>query len=353
MRAIGLLLALGLSLATVPVASAAKPAPRDYLSAAFETERVLDRGDRPNWSPDGTRLAFTDSDSTQGHAYVLDLASGDVDCLTCAFGAEGQVARIYHLSDGSYLIVGGGPHVLLTELYWMPRSAATAPQALGVAAWGEVAVSPVMTPTGGFRIAWSSAFTNGEIMTAELRHDGATATLTDRRVVARPPGQPEDAPGGRQGEPYDFSRDGRSLTYWAITAPADGEMYEVDLATGAVRYLYRHPSHNETHLFPGDQFGLEESNRDSDPDGPVRGVSGLLAGTGVAGGPFDLYVVSLADPTQVRRLTFASDAGGQANQSVPSPDGRRIAYVLAAPSGGESGLYVGTFDGTRRSRAGR
>lgn len=347
-------LVLALSLASLPLASAARaPAPVDYLTASFEIRRVLDWGDRPNWSPDGTRIVFTESDTAQGYAHVLDLADGDVDCLTCKFGPGGLVTRIYHLPDASYLIEAGA-NLLLTELYWMPADASAPPQPLGVPASGEVAISRRTTPGGGLRLAWSSAFSNSEIMTGELRHDGSTARVVEQRPVPRP----LQADDGllRYGEPYDFTSDDRKLLYWGFAAPADGEMYEVDLETGEVDYLYRDPSHNETHLLQGDRFGLEESNRASDPDGPARGVSGLFAGTagGPAGmgGPFDLFVVSLDDPSKVRRLTHISDLGGQANQSIPAPDGRRIAFVVAAPSegplAGQSGVYVGEFTKTKK-----
>lgn len=348
MKRIVLLIVVVLSVASLPRASAS-PAPVDYLSAPFEMQRVLDWGDRPNWSPDGTRIVFTESDTAQGHAYVLELATGSVDCLTCQWGDQGLVTRIYHLPDWSFLIEAG-PNLLVTQLYWMPADASIAPQPLDVWASGEVAILPRTTEADGFRLAWSSAFSTGEIMTGELRHDGSTPSVVEQRPVPRPLVDPDDAL-LRYGEPYDFSRDGEALTYWGFAAPADGEMYEVDLETGEVRYLYRDPSHNETHLFPGEQFGLEESNRASDPHGPVRGVSGLLPGTAggpaSVGGPFDLFVVSLDDLSTIRRLTHVSDIGGQANQSIPAPDGRRIAFVVDAPPrgplAGHSGIYIGEF----------
>ena len=337
----------------------------DYLHAPFQMRRVLDWGDRPNWSPDGRRLAFTESDTGDGFAYELDLDTAGVRCLTCRWGPSGLVTRIYHLPDGSYLVeaapgretsssdavgggpVGGGPAGLLTtELYWMPASAAMPPQPLDVPAAGEVAISTRTASGGGFLIAWSSPFTRGQIMTGELTHDGSRAAVTNRQTI--PTQLPQaDGPLGGYGEPYDFARNGEALVFWGFAAPLDGEMFEVDLETGAVQRLYRDPSHNETHLFPDERFGLEESNRASDPNGPLRGVSGLAASAPGVGGAFDLFVVALDGPRQIRRLTDVSDLGGQANQSVPAPDGRRIAFALdgppSGPYAGKGGLYVGEF----------
>jgi hypothetical protein len=301
---------------------------------------------------------FTESDSTDGPAYLLELDSGEVRCLTCQWGPRGLVTRIYHLPDSSFLIeagqnledstspigTGSGPGLVTTELYWMAASAAAPPQPLDAQASGEVAILPRALDDGRFRIAWSGPGTLGQITTGALTHDGAHATLSDRRAVSAPG---PDGPLGGYGEPYAFARDGDAVTFWGFEPGIDGEMYEIDLDTGAVQHLYRDPSHNETHLFPGERFGLEESNRASDPDGPTRGVSGLLAAAPGAGGPFDLFIVALDDSNRLRRLTHVSDIGGQASQSTPSPDGRRIAFVLQAPANGEfagmSGLYVGDF----------
>lgn len=332
----------------------------DYLNAPFEMRRVLDWGDRPNWSPDGRRLIFTESDSEDSPAYELHLDTGEVRCLTCQWGPKGLVTRIYHLPDSSFLIeagpnlensssetgTGSGPGFLATELYWMPASAATPPQPLDAQASGEVAISPRPTSGGGFRIAWSGVLTLGQIKYGELVHDGKRAAIVNKRAITTPLPRANGAVGG-YGEPYDFARNDAAVTFWGIDWLLNGEMFELDLATGATRYLYRDRSHNETHLFPDERFGLEESNRASDPNGLVRGLSGLLGAVPLVGGPFDLFVVALDGSNQVRRLTNVSDIGGQANQSIPAPDGRRFAFVLQAPSSGPlaglDGLYVGEF----------
>jgi hypothetical protein len=342
----------------------------DYFTAPFEVHRVLDWGERPDWSPDGNRLAFTESDTEESYAYELDLRTGEVRCLTCQWGPNGLVTRIYYLLDSSFLILAG-PDVVSTQLHWMPASLSMPPQSLNATASGEVAISRQGSGEGRFRIAWG-AFQNSasQMLTGEIVHDGSRAELSDVRVVYE---YPLNSPPPQAGdslatfvETYNFAKDDQVVTFWTIERTTiDGEMYELELSTGALTKLYQSPWHNETHLLPVQRFGIEESNRASDPDGPFRGVSSLPAEflalvlllLGVedpptepldAGRPFDLFLVAIDGSERVRRLTHVSDIGGQAHQSVPAPDGRRVAFALQAPSSGpfagKPGLYVGQFN---------
>src|SRR6185436_12340826 len=98
----------------------------------------------------------------------------------------------------------------------------------------------------------------------------------DRRIVyafdARKP-----APGAPTfAEAYNISADGSRAMFWSVDpGTLDSGMYEVDIASGRTREIAASPAHNETHVFPDETYGLEESNRASDPDGPLRGISSL------------------------------------------------------------------------------
>ena len=153
--------------------------------------------------------------------------------------------------------------------------------------------------------------------------------------------------------------------FWTIEPrTVDSEMYKVDIATKAVSKVYASPAHNETHVFPDERYGLEEANHLSDPSGPYRGVSGLGRGgvemilqmKGVPNAQdvaaansdkgFDIFIVTM-DGKQRRSLTNISPSGGQAHQSIVSPDGKHIAFAVKGPKEGKPlhpvGLYVGTF----------
>lgn len=367
-------------------AAARTETPVDYFAAGLTTKRVLDWGDRPNWSPDGKRLVFTRNDVEDGPAYEIDLASGKGKCLTCRFGANGQVTRIFFLPDGSFLIEAGrnlettssqrgggsGEGAASTALYWMAADARMPPQSLQAAAIGDIAILSNPLPEGGFRIAWGACNADAcELTVADLLHDGSRAVLANRRIVYS---NSREKPDSRASFPeaYDFTDDGKTITFWTLVPRTlESAMYRFSLADSS---LVRQPSdgaHNETHLFPDGRHGLEESNRASDPDGPVRGVSALAVSTVTlllkAGGkegridpvanadkPFDLYVTVADGSRKPRRLTFFSDRGGAAHQSTPAPDGRRIAYAVRAPAegplAGQSGLYVAAFGPSKPAR---
>ena len=61
----------------------AKDAKIDYLTASFHQERLLEWGNRPNWSPDGRRIAFTKDDLVDSPAYEIDVRTKKIRCLTC------------------------------------------------------------------------------------------------------------------------------------------------------------------------------------------------------------------------------------------------------------------------------
>jgi hypothetical protein len=166
-------------------------------------------------------------------------------------------------------------------------------------------------------------------------------------------------------ETYDFADHGKSVLFFTMekTNLSQG-MHMIELESGRMTRMPTDGYHNETHLFSDERFGLEESNRASDPSSPIRGLTGhpvwavesILRRAGRAdarelaqrygGRKFDLFVNEWASGKR-RRLTFVSDIGGEAHQSSPSRDGRRIAFAMIAPPtgayAGKGGLYVGTF----------
>lgn len=370
--------AASIAASILPIPSPARAAPEaaagkiDYLTAPFRQERILDWGDRPNWSPDGRRIVFTKDDLVDGPAYEIDVKTKKVRCLTCKFGKTQFVTRIFYLPDDSFLIEaapgmaggsGGSGDAGRTQLFWMPKNLGK-PVSLGTGAMGDIAIGRTPNADKSFNIAWSRPKEKGlQLVMAKLKNDGRTAQFSDvRELYGYQIGQSGET---SFPEAYEFIDGGRAVMFWTIEPrTVDSEMYKVDIATKAVSKVYATPAHNETHLFPDERYGLEESNYASDPDGPYRGVSGLgqagvemiLQMKGVANAKavaaansdkgFDIFVVTM-DGKFRRPLTNISPSGAQAHQSIVSPDGRHIAFAVKGPKEGASahpvGLYVGTF----------
>jgi len=248
----------------------------------------------------------------------------------------------------------------------MPASAAMPPQALQADAIGEIAIDYKQLPGGGSRIAWGEFSGNPQMTTGELVHDGSRAALTNRRIAYSYPPADTNSPITII-ETYDFAQNGKSVLFFTIEKGWLSQgMYMIGLESGKITHMPTDDAHNETHLFPNERFGLEESNRASDPSSPIRGLTGhpvsaveaMLSRAGRAdakemaqrygGRGFDLFLHDWVSDKR-RRLTFVSDLGGEAHQSSPSRDGRRVVFAMIAPRSGpfvgKSGLYVGTFGG--------
>jgi len=367
--------AILLPLASMPARAAEQEAVAsriDYLTAPFRQERILDWGNRPNWSPDGRRIVFTKDDLVDGPAYEIDVKTKKVRCLTCKFGKTQFVTRIFYLPDNSFLIEaapgmaggsGGSGDAGRTELFWMPKSLGK-PVSLGTGAMGDIAIARTLNADKSVNVAWSRPRDKGlQLIKAKLKNDGRTAQFSDIELLYDYKiGQPGET---SFPEAYEFIDGGRAVMFWTIEPRTmDSEMYKVDVASKVVSKVYATSAHNETHLFPDERYGLEESNYASDPDGPYRGVSGLgksgvemvLQMKGVANAKevaaansdkgFDIFVVTM-DGKSRRPLTNISPSGAQAHQSIVSPNGRQIAFAIKGPKDGASpypvGLYVGTF----------
>lgn len=375
---------LALTTGASAIAAQGQPAPmRDYFNDKFEVERVMDWGERPVWSFDSKRIAFTVDDEHLGPAYEMDVATRMTKCLTCKWGASGYLARIYYLADGSYLILGPPSlesadtkiaakpeRAAMTYLYWMPADASTPPQALGAAAGGEIAIDYDYSPPGTTRIAWGEFPAWGDInaksrlLVGEVMNDGKRAWLVNRKEVYG--GAPtDDKKLVTFTEAYDFIDRGNSVLFFTHEKSGlTSAMVKVDIATGKMTPMPTDGQHNETHSFPDVRFGLEESNRASDPSSPYRGMTGhragglasMLKGAGLAnadalgqqygGKPFDLYVHDW-NTGKRRRLTQMFEIGGEAHQSSPARDGTHIAYVnrpaVNRTFTGQSGIFIGTF----------
>src|SRR3712207_7256878 len=64
--------------------------------------RLLEHGERPAWSPDGTRVVYLDR--VRGNVHELDLATRRSRCLTCAFAHDRSEEHTSELQSRQYLV---------------------------------------------------------------------------------------------------------------------------------------------------------------------------------------------------------------------------------------------------------
>ena len=75
-----------------------------WLDALPANEEILTHfGERADFSPDNQRVAFMDK--SFGDAFVIDLKTRIIRCLTCNVPAA-VFLRVMHLSNGDYILIG-------------------------------------------------------------------------------------------------------------------------------------------------------------------------------------------------------------------------------------------------------
>ncbi len=295
---------------------------------------MLASGLRPDWSPDGTHLAYLDA--LVGNVFELDLATGESRSLTAHFANNG-FTRARYLANGDLLLCGpGGASAAQgdagdrwkTELSYLAHDANTPAQRLGEPCFEGPAVS-----RRDMKIAWtrsdypdSVVFGRSEIWTGRIEIDGGVPRLVDKRLrVSR-----RDFWYLAFLETQDFRPpDDRELLFTAY-AYKGGEVMGVDLGSGAL-------------VDYSNDWGYDEAEGVF-PDGRSIAVERELATyTAVPVGDIDIWQLALDGSGSWRRLThFSEYAGYGANNPVISPDGRKMAFGLRI-KGGEHGNAEGIF----------
>lgn len=295
-------------------------------------------GERPVFSPDGTRIAFIGE--SYGDAYEYDLATGEVRNLTVHAPHKGFL-RIHYLSDGSYLLLG--PRVpaktraetrfTAIEMFWMDADARHPPVALGVTVWEGIATSHA-----GNKVAWAesvplaTSFLDVErtpVRVATVKVEGRTARLVDVTKVI-------DVPASNCFfEGQDFLPDDSGLIMPCYGLPKairpDHQIYQtkvvsLDLKTGE---LTTYPTPPELYgevegMFPDGRHALVECTQDNH-DG------------------MDICLLELdAEDPQYTRLTRIMDYGRwKWGNPVVSPDGKSIALQTGSADVVDAGVGQG------------
>jgi hypothetical protein len=279
-------------------------------------------GERPEFSPDGTKIAFIGK--SYGDAFAYDLASGTIRNLT-SHAAHNGFLRVHYLPDGSFLLLGPrvpaatreATRTSAIELFWMDAQAKGPPVALqrtvmegiavsrtaNIVAWAEI--HPLVPTLAEVK---SSTVMRGTVVVA----NGRARLENVRRVL-------ETDVNRCVVETQDFLPGDRGLLmpcyYFSAQSSRKTDVVSVDFATGQLT-TYPTPArlYGEVEgMFPDGKRALVECSEDR--------AAGM-----------DLCLLELrTENPRYTRLTRIMDFGRwKYGNPVVSPDGRTIAAQIGA-----------------------
>lgn len=294
--------------------------------------KLLDYGERPYWSPDGTRIAFIEQN--YGDVCEMDFETREVRNLTGNLGDHHDFLRVLFLSNGDYLLIGPkefkdrdiSRHVE-SELWVMDKAAKTPPVPLGRRMFEGAGVSTI-APRLTYAVSGRNDPSIGddhayECHVTDIEYGPDGPRLGVDTVVYR-------ASGGRRPEPQDFRHDDREVIMAEYVRDQDSAerrkciVKGVEIETGAVRtYIDEQGVHNECEgIFPDHEHICLESACDT-TDEIWKLYPRPMAGT------TDLWKLKLDGSGRRARLThFFDRVPWRASNSNVSPDGRWLAFMV-------------------------
>lgn len=331
-----LLLALAAMMVTTTAAQQSNGStPFDNLPDNID--RLTYFGERPSFSPDGSKIAFMSK--SYGDAFQFDLETEQITLLT-HYPHAGYL-RVQYLPNGDLFLIGPRNFNFDDDLgtlrdsemeMWVLKNGSNKAVALNHKIWEGVAISRHRN-----LISWANTdhnypdqiSTNVSIMyTAEIVYlNGGEPALANQREVLR-----TTWPECRL-EPQDFLKNDTELTYSCYDLPSGldyGLSYVngINLETGVITtYRKVDYEYNEVEgIYPNGKFTLVESTREQ--LGPSRII--------------DLWRLRLEpNSTDFTRLTFFGKYPPyKAGNPVISPDGCSMAFQTSKV-GDEAGIGYG------------
>ncbi|HEX7855199.1 MAG TPA: hypothetical protein VF503_16040 [Sphingobium sp.] len=300
-------------------------------------------GERPAFSPDGTRVTFVGK--TYGDAYEIELATGRVRNLTGQFPHQG-IVRVQYLPNGDYILVapkrftGPGSRFKL-DLFVLAKDLRTGLRPLnqevhegialgpnGLIAWQQVPAGSKLRDgenwlTGALRVGL-------EHYVGRVAYRGGVPMLVDKQRIMTPP------PSGCMFmEVQDFRNDGREIVFYAgcqdLGGPQQMRIIGYDLKT----------RHYTTFLATADYAEVEGVA----PDGKWASVECGTRTPGAMVPPLDICRLELVPNGKLSRLIIGTAPGSTEKVSNPvvSPDGKAVAFQSADGSIGDIGEGAGIY----------
>jgi Tol biopolymer transport system component len=332
-------LAIALLFALPALAQRKSGSPLDHLPPNIEVLSYF--GERADFSPDNKRIAFMDK--SFGDAFVMDLATRHIHCLTCSIPGA-SFLRIMHLSNGDYILIGPEKFIDIhtsrardNELWYLSAKPGSKPVRFGVHLSEGAAVSKK-----SMQIAYSelpAQFPDipsgtSRMVTADVDLSGGTPKLTHRKVVY------ESKTPACNLEAQDFYDQDSKLTFICYVKkdlPPGVEVLanvmSLDLKTSqSVNMTQKDGTYNETEgIFPDGKYTCVEGDRQVAELGGAHGMRNI-----------DIWKLKL-DGTgkDFVRLTHFNDYDGwKASNPVVSTDGKFMSFQ-AAQTKDEAGVGYG------------
>ncbi len=297
-------------------------------------EMLTHFGERADISPDNRRIAFMDK--SFGDAFVIDLDSRIIRCLTCNVPGTAFL-RVMHLSTGDYILIGperfkdirtsrrqdnelwflsqrpGSRPVRLSQK--MSEGAAISKKSLEISYAVTSAQDPSLAPE------------QSQLFVADVDLSGGAARLMNKRMVY------ESRSADCRIEAQDFFDNDRKMTFTCYEPKGLASVMTIDLETGKVENMSKAPgTYNECEgIFPDGKYTLVEADRQVQTLGGDHGSRNI-----------DIWKLRLDGTGKdfVRLTNFNDYEGFKASNPVVSTDGRFMAFQLARTSD-EAGVGYG------------
>jgi Tol biopolymer transport system component len=320
-------------LVSMPAFAQRKPGnPLDHLPANIEM--ITHFGERADISPDNQHIAFMDK--SFGDAFVIDLKTHVIRCLTC--GVPGAAfLRVMHLHSGDYLLIGPerysdihGSRTKDNELWFLSKQPGSKPLRLNQKMSEGAALSKQ-----SLKISYSLtraqdpslAAEQSQLFVAEVDLTGGAPRLTNKQMVY------QSRSNECRIEAQDFFDNDRKMTFTCYEPKGLASVMTIDLNTKKVENMSKAPgTYNECEgIYPDGQYTNVEADRQVNELGGKHGS-----------GNIDIWKLRLdGSGKDFKRLTSFNDYEGfKASNPVVSTDGKFMAFQLAHPAD-EAGVGYG------------
>jgi hypothetical protein len=304
--------------------------PLDALPANIEM--LTHFGERADFSPDNQRVAFMDK--SFGGAFVIDLKTRIIRCLTCNVPAAAFL-RVMHLVNGDYILIGPEKFENISisrerdnELWYLSSKPGSKPVRLGNRMSEGAAISK-----HSMMISFSETHGNhpelqenySRLMTAEVDLSGSEPKLIKKKQVY------ESNDDSCILEAQDFYDNDQKMTFTCYVKKASelapggetlAKVMGIDLATGKVTDFSQAPfTYNECEgIFPDGKYTAVEGDRQVAELGGNHGPRNI-----------DLWKLRLDGIGKdfVRMTHFNDYEGWKSSNPVLSTDGKMMAFQVA------------------------